>query len=272
MNNKPQVSILMPAFQCEKYVAISIESILCQTFQDFEFIIIDDCSSDKTWEIIKHYARKDPRIQAIQNDKNLGIAGNRNKLIALAQGEFIAWQDADDISCADRIAKQCEFLHNHPEVGIVGGYLQFFSEAGNAGVRKYATEDGQLRKRIYRYSPVAQPASMIRKICFEEFGEYDLRYPPAEDIDMSFRIGQKYRFANLPQIVLKYREHPGSATYTKLRKIELNTLEIRMKYFIKRSYKATVLDLVYNVAQFMSIFLVPPRFKIQLFNYFRNAK
>jgi len=271
MKNKPQVSILMPAFQCEKHVALAIESILIQTYQNFEFIIIDDCSLDRTWQIINHYARQDPRIQAMQNEVNIGIAGNRNKLIALAQGEFIAWQDADDLSCVDRIAKQCDFLKYHHQVGMVGGYLQFFSEAGNSGVRKYASADRQLRKLIFRYSPVAQPAAMIRKKCFDELGGYDLRYPPAEDIDMSFRIGQKYQFANIPQIVLNYREHRESATYTKLRTIELNTLAIRMKYCRQQSYSATWLDIVYNIAQYVSIYLLPSKFKIQLFNFFRNA-
>ena len=272
MKNAPYVSILMPAYQAEKYIATAIESILNQTFQDFEFIIIDDKSTDRTWEIIEHYKDKDTRIKSLKNEKNLGIAANRNKLISLAQGKFIAWQDADDISCADRIAKQYAFLKDHSEVGIIGGYIQFFSESGTSGIRKYAANDNQLRKNIFRYSPVAQPAAMIRKKCFKEFGMYDLRYPPAEDIDMSFRIGQKYEFANLPQIVLRYREHLDSATYTKLRTMELNTLKIRKKFSSNPSYSVSLFDLMYNIAQFISIFILPPQFKIKLFNFFRNSK
>ena len=204
--------------------------------------------------------------------KNLGIAGNRNMLISAARGKYIAWQDADDISFPDRLEQQFSFLEGRPEVGVVGGYLQFFSDSGVSGMRQYAVDDAQLRARIFRYSPVAQPAAMIRRKCFAEFGEYDLRYPPAEDIEMSFRIGQKYRFANLPKPVIKYREHPNSATFTKLKKIELNTIEIRKKFFRNVAYKPTVIDFFYNVAQLLSIFLVPPNLKIKLFNFFRNSR
>ena len=272
MTDNLPISVLMPVFNAEKYIVASIESILRQSFRDFEFLIFDDASSDATWEIVLRYAATDRRIRAERNEKNLGIAGNRNKLISEARGKYIEWQDADDISFPDRLEQQFSFLEGHPEVGIVGGYLQFFSDAGVSGMRQYAVNDAQLRARIFRYSPVAQPAAMIRRICFTEFGEYDLRYPPAEDIDMSFRIGQKYRFANLPKPVIQYREHPNSATFTRLKRIELNTLSIRKKFFRNAAYKPTVTDFFYNVEQLLSIFMVPPNLKIKLFNFFRNSR
>lgn len=272
MNKNPKISVLMPAYNSEKYIADAIESIINQTFRDFEFIVFDDCSSDKTWDIITKYARNDSRIKADLNEHNLGIAGNRNKLISAARGKYIAWQDSDDISFPDRLDHQYLFLEEHSEVGIVGGYLQFFGNSGVSSLRIYHADDARLRSRIFRYSPVAQPAAMIRRRCFEEFGVYDLRYPPAEDIDMSFRIGQKYNFANLPQAVLRYREHSHSATFTKLKKIELSTLEIRMKFFRNPAYKPTLLDVIYNIGQFLSIFMIPPKLKIRLFNHFRNSR
>lgn len=271
MSNSPKVSVITPAYNAEKYIEESVESILNQTFTDFELIVIDDCSTDKTWEIIQKYAGKDKRVVAVKNEKNLGIAGNRNKGLSLARGEYIVWQDADDISLPGRIEKQYMFLESHLDTGIVGGFLQFFSDDGtSSGVRKYHADDADLRKRIFRYSPVAQPASMIRKRCLNEVGEYDLKYPPAEDIDMSFRVGMRHKFANLQEVVLKYREHPNSATFTRLKKIELSTMEIRRKYSKGFGYKMTVFDIVYNIAQFISIFIVPPRVKIWLFDKIRN--
>ncbi len=268
-----KVSVVTPAYNAEKYIGAAIDSILAQTFSEFEFIVIDDCSTDNTWQIIQSYAAKDPRIIAIKNEMNLGIAGNRNKGVGLAQGKYIVWQDADDISVPTRIEKQYQFMEAHPEAGIIGGFLQFFDDEHECtGFRKYKADDLSLRKRIFRYSPVAQPASMIRKKCLEEVGEYNLAYPPAEDIDMSFRIGEKYQFANLQDVMIRYREHPNSATFTRLKKIEFSTLKIRRKYNKKGTYKMTFLDKIYNFLQFISVFFIPLKMKIRLFELFRNSK
>ena len=261
----------MPAYNAEKYIAEAIESILNQTFKDFEFIIIDDASTDNTWDIIQEYAQRDKKIVAIKNDTNLGIAGNRNKLVSLARGEYIVWQDADDISLTNRIKHQLELMESNSELGIVGGWLEFFNEKGETSIRKYPSEDTKLRKNIFRFSPVAQPGAMIRKKCLDEMGQYDLRYPPAEDLDMSFRIGSKYKFSNLQEIVIRYRESSTSATFTKLKTIELNTLEIRKKFSNHTAYKMSFSDKIYNAIQQISIYIIPPKMKIKLFNLIRNS-
>lgn len=268
----PLVSVLMPAYNVEKYIGETIESILNQTFTDFELIISDDASTDRTWEVIQDYAKKDKRIFIYKNKKNLYIAENRNMLVRKAKGKYIAWQDADDISLVDRIEKQYEFMEQNPRVGIIGGYLQFFDEKGIKSIRKYATTDNELRKNIFRFSPVAQPTAMIRRECFEKVGLYNPKYPPAEDIDMSFRIGSFYEFANLPQITLKYREHLNSATFNKLKKIELSTLEVRRNNDGKKGYHMSIIDYLYNLLQYVSVFIVPSQLKIALFNTFRNSK
>jgi len=268
----PIVSVIMPAYNAEKYIEKSIVSILEQTFKEYEFIIIDDCSKDETWTVICDFARKDSRIVALKNTLNLGIAGNRNKGVSLAKGKYVMWQDADDVSMPLRLENQYKFMESNEEVGIVGGFLEFFDDNGSTSIRKYAPDDKTLRKNIFRYSPVAQPAAMIRKTCLDEFGEYDLKYPPAEDLDMSFRIGTKYKFANLQEIVLKYRENLGSATFTRLKTIELNTIEIRRKYSKGYAYKMTCFDKLYNLIQNISIYIIPTKMKIWLFNFIRNTK
>jgi glycosyltransferase involved in cell wall biosynthesis len=268
---KPAVTVLMPAYNAENYISEAIEGILVQTFRDFEFIICDDCSKDKTWQIIQDYVKKDNRIRAIQNENNLGIAGNRNKLLSLAQGDYIVWQDADDISMPKRLEVQYHFMELHPEVGIAGGWLQFFSEKGDGGIRKYAEDDKSLRSKIFRYSPVAQPAAIVRKKCLDEAGWYDLKYPPSEDLEMSFRIGKKHQFANIPQVLIRYRENLTSATFTKLKTMELNAIEIRWKYARMSYYSMTFTDKIYNWLQFISVYFIPPKLKIRLFNLLRNT-
>ena len=268
----PAISVLLPVYNAVKYVGIAIESVLNQSFKDFELIICEDRSTDMTWQIIELYVKKDRRIKLFRNEKNLGIAENRNKLISLASGNYIVWQDADDVSMPYRLELQYQFMEQNPDVGIVGGWLQFFNENGEQSIRKYASDDVSLRSKIFQYSPVAQPAAMIRKKSLDESGMYDLRYPLAEDLDMSFRIGMKYKFANIQRVLIKYRENTTSATFTKLKTIELNTLDIRWKYSHSDKYAMTVADRIYNLLHYASIFVIPAKLKIKLFNVLRNDK
>ncbi len=272
MNNKILISVLMPAYNAEKYIGEAIESILRQTYKNFELIIADDASTDETWQVIQDYLKKDKRIKAFKNKKNLYIAGNRNRLISLAKGKYIAWQDADDISMRHRLEEQVEYMEKYPKVGILGGFLKIIDGKGTTKyVRTYAAEDNLLRKKIFRYSPVAQPTAMIRRKIFNEIGAYSLRYPPAEDIDVSFRIGLTYKFANLQKVTVKYREYEDSQTFRKLRKIELSTMEIR-KIYSEKGYKMSAADKIYNFLQFLAIYLVPQRLKVKLFNFLRQNK
>lgn len=267
---RPPVSVLMPAYNAENYIGEAIESILNQTFKNFEFIIVDDASTDNTWNIIRRYAKKDKRIIAKQNKTNLYIAKNRNVLVNLAKRKYIAWQDADDISLSERLQKQYELMEQNPKVGMVGGYLEFFSEKGIESIRKYAENDIDIRKTIFRYSPVAQPTAMIQRECFDKVGLYNPKHPPAEDLDMSFRIGMKYQFANIPQITLKYRQYDNSATFQKLKKIELITLYVRSLYQETGQYKMNTADKIFNLLQYLFVYLIPTRIKVKLFNLFRN--
>ena len=267
----PIVSVLLPVYNAEKYISSAIESILSQTYKKFELVICDDASTDATWDIINSFAKKDKRIKAYQTKKNLYSAGNRNRLLSLAKGTYIAWQDADDISFPKRLEKQVNYLETNPEVGIVGGFLEFFEDRKVTSMRKYAKDDKALRKLIFRYSPVAQPAAMIRKKCFSEFGGYNLKYPPAEDIDMSFRIGTKWKFANVQEPIIRYRILHNSATFKKLRHQFLSTLEVRNKFAQNNAYKRTFVDLIINCFQLLAIFIFPPRVAIAIFTKLRNT-
>lgn len=265
-----RVSVLMPAYNAELYIAESIESILHQTFTDFECIIIDDCSQDSTREIIQRYADIDHRIIAMQNKTNLNIAWNRNKLLDSALWEYIIRQDADDISVVDRLEKQVDFMDQHPDVGICGGYLEVFNEKWIVAVRKYPTHDAQLKKLIFRVSPIAQPAAILRKKAIDEIQWFDLAYPPAEDLDLTFRIGQNRAFANIPQIVIRYRDSQTNATSRKLYRMEVATLSIRFKYDGFGNYKMTWRDRFYQFAHLWSTFVMSSSFKIRVYNVIRR--
>jgi len=269
----PLVSVVMPVYNTEKYLAEAIESVLNQSFKNFEFIIVDDASTDAGLEIIKKYSAKDKRIKILQNEKNLGIAETRNRGILEAKGKYIATHDSDDISTLDRFQKQVDYLEKHNNVGVVGSYIEIFSEdRKNTSIRKYPENDKDLREIIFFACPIAQPTSMIRRDVFEKVGLYDKKYPPAEDLDLWFRIGTKYELANIPKILLKYRESLFSATTKKTRLMEKLSLKIRFKNWENSAYRFGLKAFLYNSVHLLSLFIIPSKFKILLFQKMRDKK
>lgn len=267
-NNDPKISVIMPAYNAERYISEAIESILCQTFPDFELIILDDNSSDRTWELVSEYAQKDARIIAVHNEKNLDIAGNRNKGIGMSKGKYIVWQDADDVSLPTRLEKLYGYMESHPEVGICGSYLQSFKEGKDLDIRKYETEDASLRKNIFRFSPVAQPTAIIRKEIFTRIGVYNVSSSPAEDIEMSFRIGELYEFGNVPEVLLRYREHESSATFTRSKKQISETCLVRSSYMKNAHYTCTLTDRLVNGITWIFQYL-PQQINVPIFKIYR---
>jgi glycosyltransferase involved in cell wall biosynthesis len=269
----PKISVLIPAYNVEKYVDEAVESILKQTFQDFEIIIIDDCSTDSTWEVLQKY-RENSKVHLFKNELNMGISRTRNKLISLAHpaAKYIVWQDSDDISFPYRLKEQYAFMEANPEVGISSGSLQFFDETGDLSVREYFPDDARARSAIFHYSPVTQGAAIIRKECFAITGIFPMASPVAEDLAMSFQIGTKYKFGNLQKILVRYRQTPTNVTHTKLRTMEMYSVFLRYIYSKNPAYKMSLFDKLYNVASYLSIFLIPTKTKIALFNLIRNKR
>lgn len=266
-----QLSVLMPCYNAQKYIREAIESILNQTYENFDFIIVDDNSIDNTWEIVQEYANKDTRIKAYKNDINQYIARNRNILLSLAESKYIAWMDSDDISFPHRLENQIIAMEKDKEIGICGGFLEFFGDNNeNTSIRLYKEFDKELRNTIFRYSPVAQPSSMVRLEVYGKVGVYNEEYPPAEDLDMSFRIGKFYKFYNLQDTIIRYRINECSATFSNLKKMEVSTLKVRYKN--KTFYSYSYFDILYNFAQLLFIFIMPSKLKIRLFNIMRNTK
>ncbi len=271
--NNPKVSVLLPVYNAERFLALSIESILSQTFSDFELIVIDDCSRDASWHIIEAFARKDGRVVAVKNDSNLNLTATLNKGIAMSKGEYVARMDHDDISTPDRLEKQVQLLDEHPDVGIVGGDIDIIDEDGNIfGRRQYNRTDPAIREKIFWYSPFCHPAVMIRRASLDAAGYYDHRYAPADDYELYFRLGMKSRFANLDATVLRYRiVRRTSMTTGGTRKMEKQTIAVRRKYADFSPYRMGLADRFYNLAHFLSLYLVPTKFKSWCFAKLRNS-
>lgn len=272
LTDEPLVSVIMPAYNASKYIRQAIDSILGQSYKNLELIVISDASSDETLEIAKSYKSRDTRIRVFNNKLNKGVAANRTKGIKLARGGFICWQDADDVSVTTRVRDQVDYLKKHKDVGIVGGYLEFIDEAGDSlYTRKYSESDYELRKKIFRYNPVAQPAAMFRSAVYEKVGTYNESYTVSEDLDMFFRAGVYFKFANIQRKVIRYRQLSTSLTRVNLKKMERTTLRLRKAYSKNDAYKYTYKDRIYNHAQQLSVYM-PLSLRMYIFRKIRGDR
>lgn len=220
----PKVSVLMPVYKTsEKYLREAIESILSQTFEDFEFLILDDCPEDDREEIVRSY--KDKRIKYYKNEKNLGISASRNKLIDLAQGEYLAIFDHDDISMPERLEKQVKYLEAHPECGVVGCKTQRMS---NGKQSKNPTNDHEIKLALMRVCALTHPASMIRKSFLTENNiRYEEEFSPSEDYALWCRLIPYTKFHNLnDEVLFLYRDHAENTSHKQNDKMHKATLSI----------------------------------------------
>lgn len=215
----------MAVYNGEKYLRTAIDSILNQTYPDFEFIIIDDCSTDNTSSILKNYT--DARIQVIRNERNLKLPASLNKGLKISKGKYIARMDADDIAMPDRFAKQVKYLEDHSDVAVVGGSFQVFHEYGKDMYIKRAYCDEMLEKYCLIPSPIGHPTAMLRKsMTVDEGFFYDEKYTSAQDYDLWLRIAKKHKINNIPDVVLKYRVHANSISKKRSEEQQLNAANI----------------------------------------------
>ena len=226
MSNTPLLSVLMPVFNSERFVSEAIESILNQSFKDFEFLILDDASADKSIEIIKDYEKKDPRIKVFQNEKNLGVVESRNKLINLAKGRYIAWIDSDDIALENRFEEQIKFLDEHSEIGLVGTYPIIIDENGKeTGKWLFETDPQKLKIELFFHSPFLSSSVIIRKNCLPQ-NFYDPRFPVSEDFDLYSKISEHSETANIPEFLVKYRINSKGLSKSNTEKMEQLSVQV----------------------------------------------
>ncbi len=207
------ISVIMSNYNTpEEYLRQAIESVLNQTYNNFEFIIIDDCSSDISLEIIKSY--KDERIVVLKNDENMGITKSLNRGLEIAKGEFIARMDADDICLPERFEKQVQYLSNNPAVVVCGTGVELFGDGADVYKEKIVCkaippkEEFQIRLLFGNQINIIHPTAMFRhKILLDNSIKYDERYIYAQDYRMWVNCSRVGECANLPDILLKYRIH-----------------------------------------------------------------
>ena len=212
----PKASAVMSVYNGERYLREAVESILSQTFTDFEFIIIDDGSTDSTWEILTAYAAQDPRIVLIRNEENIGLTRSLNKGLEVARGEYIARQDADDVSYPARLHAQTQVLDQFPTIGLVGSAFELIDETGRKlGVVRPPMDNVWLQEALQTANCFCHGSVMIRRQCLQEAGGYREVFAMAQDYDLWLRIAERFDLGALPQICYRYRLSENSITMAK---------------------------------------------------------
>lgn len=230
---RPKVSVIMSVYNDKHYVKDTIKSVLNQTFGDFEFIIINDGSTDGTQEILENYARKDERITILVNEDNMGLTRSLNRGIENSKGEYIARIDAGDICRPSRLEKQVKFLDENGDVYIIGSYHYWINEKGRIiGEYRFPTVRKQIKKNLFGFASIAaHPALMTRRELFKKTGLYDVSYSTSMEYELYIRtIKNGWEITNIPEFLVYVLRREKGISESKIKTIFVNQFRIKARY------------------------------------------
>ena len=210
------VSVVMPVYNAARFLGEAVESILAQSFEEFELIAADDGSTDESAEILERYARGDRRLRVFRCAHE-GLPATLNFGCARAEGKYIARMDADDIALPSRFERQIEFLNKHRRVTILGTQLERIREDGTSmGFTNHPLEHAQIAANMQKFCCIHHPTVMMRTEAMRELGGYREAFHGAEDHDLWLRAAEQFEFANLPDVLLRYRLHTEAVRFREL--------------------------------------------------------
>jgi len=225
--NKPLITVLMSVYNSQDTISFAIESILNQTFSDFEFIIINDGSSDNTLSILNNYSKKDKRIRII-DQMNKGLTRSLNIGIRLAKGKYIARQDDDDLSLPQRLEKEVQLLEKYDEIVLVGTN-QYEVKNNNESLGRYY-DDESINKIVYIYNPIAHTSAMFRKDKFIEVGLYNESFTTSQDFEAWMRLAEVGKITMIDEPLVKRHITENSITSKKKNIQCLNSIKARFMH------------------------------------------
>jgi len=250
------------------YLKEAVKSILNQTYKNFEFIIVDDASRDKTWQFLK--SLKDKRVKLIQNKKNLGLAASLNIAIRLAQGDFIARMDADDISLSNRFEEQIKYLTKHQEIDLCGTWVTLIDDTGKiVGSKTRPTTNRQIKRTLSIYPCIIHPTFMGKRDFFVKSGGYRSEFDFTEEYDLLMRARKNFKMANLNKKLLMWRLSNSRRSISQMGL--MNRLDLRIKW---ESIKRDGIDLfgLYGLTKmFLLTYFMPIGLKTKLARLFKIA-
>lgn len=222
MSKAPAISVVMSVYNGARFLPQAIESILQQSWSDFEFVIVNDGSTDETWSILESYCSQDSRIR-LTDQENRGLTASLNRGCSLSQGKFIARMDADDVAMPRRLEWQMDFMATHPDVGVLGGAFELIDGAGkNLGVSWLPLEDREIRRMLLDSTAFLHPSVLMSHSALARVGGYrEVKY--AEDYDLWLRLAEQTKLANLQEVIHQYRVHPDQVSVSKCKEQALWT-------------------------------------------------
>ncbi|CAM5191010.1 hypothetical protein UACE39S_04176 [Ureibacillus acetophenoni] len=227
----PKISVIMPVYNSEKYLNLAINSILSQTFKDFELIIVNDASTDRSEEIVLSY--DDSRIVYLKNNENYGVSYSVNRAIEMAQGEYIARADSDDIYYSERLEQQFEILESYHKINICSFDLELINEEGNnVGSWNYNSDNSYMKAQLLFDSSLPNPALMFRKNLFNKGLRYDTYYRKAEDYELFVRLDDDFTVFHIQKTLMKYRRHKNSLSFD-FNNLQTDADKVRKKALMK---------------------------------------
>ena len=239
---EPRLSVVMPVFNGAVWLQKAINSVLQQSFSDFEFIIVDDASTDASKQIAMEAARNDSRIRRI-DQRHMGVAAALNRGVALARSPWIARMDADDIANPARFQQQITFLSKHPDMAALGSWASVIDEEGyQIGVLKPACEPDRLRAVLVKQNPFIHASMMMSVKLVRQLGAYRTVLEGAEDYDLWLRISECAPLANLPECLISYRRHFSSVSATAAHKQLLMARLARLSAADRRASRPDFVD------------------------------
>lgn len=209
----PRVCVLMSVHNARKTLVQTVDSILNQTLRDFEFLIIDDASTDGSREMLQRYAARDSRIRLVRHDRNAGLTQRLNEGIELTDCALIARMDADDEALPERLAVQCEFMDAHPTVALAGSFIYAMGRRKKYDrLMTYPTEHSVIKEKLREGNCIAHPSVIFRRDAVMSVGMYRPEFKAAQDYDLWLRLSRQYEIANIPVPLIRYRFAVGGIT------------------------------------------------------------
>jgi glycosyltransferase involved in cell wall biosynthesis len=227
-----KASVFMPVYNAGEYLKVAIESILNQDFKDFEFVIVNDGSTDGSLDIIKSYS--DTRIRLIDNPKNLGLIGSLNIGMEQCKGEYIVRMDQDDISLPQRLSKQISFMDENPEYGLIGSWFEDFGENIESRFVKYSSDDAHIRLRHLYQTHISHPTAVMRTAVIRQHNiRFDPEFVHGEDYNCWVTFSEYCKLSNFPEVLVKKRDHPSNITNKYASVMHATCTKVKQRQFDK---------------------------------------
>lgn len=264
----PLISVLMPVYNGRRFLVEAIESILRQSYENFELLIINDASEDESLVIAKHYQRLYPqKIKIINLKKRRGAFAAINSALPFARGEFLAPMDADDVAHPRRLEKEVDYLLSHPEVIVVGSWAKIIDGEGKImGEKVFPTNHKEIYQTFAWVHPLVHPSCLIRRSLLPDQNKlYFAKYGVNDEYFTFFHLLRFGKFANLPKYLLEYRIHGKNSSLQNLKEKFYNTVRIRLQAIKDFGYRPNLISWIKFLWQVFLVSLIPARFLLPLY-------